>query len=111
MAIRQIVGGNFQDPEGNALDGGSVTFRLTTDAVAAGNQVVASVLTKATLDTSGNIVGTVNLWPNDQLDPSDTIYRIKAYDVRGQQVWESENVIPSGGGSFNLGTLVPLAYI
>lgn len=110
MAIRQIVGGNFQDAEGNALNGGSVTFRLTTDAVATGTQVVAAILTKATLDTSGNIVGTVNLWPNDQLDPTDTVYRIKAYSASGLQVWETEAVIPSGGGSFDLGTLVPIVY-
>jgi hypothetical protein len=110
MAIRQIVGGNFQDPEGNPLNGGSVTFRLTTDAVATGTQVTAAILTKATLDTSGNIVGTVKLWPNDQLNPSDTIYRIKAYVASGLRVWETEAAIPSGGGSFDLGTLVPIIY-
>jgi len=108
MAKRQITGGNFQDASGNTLNGGSVIFRLSTDAVATGTQVVASILTSAVLDASGNISGTVSLWPNDQLDPTDTVYRITAYNSKGQPVWNSENVIPSGVGPFDIGTLVPL---
>lgn len=108
MATRQIVGGNFQDALGNPLVGGSITFRLTTDAKATATQVAAPILTSASLDSSGNVSGAVNLWPNDQLTPTNTVYRIKAYTVSGQLAWESENVIPSGAGSFDLGTLTPL---
>lgn len=110
MAVRQVIGGNFQDALGGSLDGGSVTFTLTTDAVASGVQVVAARMVTALLDEDGNIDGTVSIWPNDQLEPSDTVYRIKAYNFSGLQVWESENVIPSGSDSFDIGTLVPLLY-
>lgn len=108
MAKRQIVGGNFQDSSGNPLNGGSVTFRLSTDAVATSTQIAASILTSAVLDANGNISGTVFIWPNDQLNPATTVYRITAYSAKGQQVWQSENVIPSGVGSFDIGTLIPL---
>lgn len=108
MAQRQVIGGNFQDALGNPLNGGKITFRLTTDAVASGNQVVQGVLVSALLDSSGSISGTVLLWPNDQLSPSGTVYRIKVYTTAGEQAWESENAIPSGVGSFDIGTLVPL---
>ena len=108
MAKRQISGGNFQDSLGNPLNGGSVTFRLSTDAVAVGTQVAAAILTTAVLDASGNISGTVSIWPNDQLTPVDTVYRIVAYTAHGPAVWKSENVIPSGIGAFDIGTLTPL---
>ena len=108
MAIRQIVGGNFQDSLGNPLNAGYVTFRLTTDGMASGTQVLAGIITKATLDSAGNISGTVSLWPNDQLLPTTTRYIIQAYTNAGELGWNSENVIPSGGGSFDLGTLIPL---
>jgi hypothetical protein len=110
MATRQIIGGNFQDVVGNPLNGGAVTFELNTDGQAGTIQVIAGVLTKALLDGSGNISGTINLWPNDQLIPTTTVYRIKAYTSAGQLAWESENVIPSGAGSFDLGGLIPLIY-
>jgi hypothetical protein len=111
MSKRQIVGGLFQDAAGNPLNGGSITFRLTTDATTGDNkQLASSVLASALLGITGSISGTVTLWPNDQLTPTDTVYQIKVYSSQGQQVWESENVIPSGGGSFDIGTLIPLAY-
>lgn len=108
MAVRQIVGGAFQDAAGNPLNGGSVTFRLSTDAVASGTQVSAPILTSAVLDANGNISGTVNIWPNDQLNPTTTVYRIKVYTVTGLLAWQSENTIPSGAGTFDIGTLTPL---
>ncbi|PWT75538.1 MAG: hypothetical protein C5B59_08650 [Bacteroidetes bacterium] len=107
MAIRQITGGAFQDASGKALAGGSITFRLSTDAVASDSQVSAPVLTKATLDSNGNISGTVNIWPNPQLTPA-TVYKISVYNAQGLLAWYSENSIPSGVGSFDIGTLTPL---
>lgn len=108
MAKRQITGGAFQSPSGVPLSGGSITFRLTADAVASGTQVVAPILTSAILDSNGNINGTVDIWPNDQLNPTGTTYKINVYTSVGQLAWSSENSIPSGVGAFDLGTLIPL---
>ena len=109
MAKRQIYGGNFQDAAGNPLNGGMVTFRLTTDAQVVDSQIMAKIITKATLDSNGDVSGTVYLWPNDQLTPA-TVYRIQAKSASGELVWQSENCIPSGAGSFDLGSLVPFCY-
>lgn len=108
MSIRQIVGGNFQSPAGGPLAGGSITFRLSSDATVSDAQVGAVVLTSATLDSNGSISGTVNLWPNSTLTPNNTVYRIKVYTSQGQLAWTSENTIPAGSGTFDLGTLAPL---
>jgi hypothetical protein len=104
---RQIVGGNFQGPDGSPLNGGQITFHLSVDASASGNQISAGVITTATLDSSGNISGTVSLWPNDHISP-DTVYRVSVYTASGELCWKSENVVPSGAGSFDIGTWIPL---
>lgn len=109
MAIRQITGGNFQAPDGNPLDAGYLTFQLSTDgsATSPNLQVSAGIVTRATLDSTGSISGTVYLWPNDQLLPT-TVYIVKAYTASGELCWKSENVIPSGVGSYDLGLWIPL---
>ena len=107
MAKRQISGGNFQDCAGGILAAGYILFRLNTDASDGVNQISAGIITRATLDSNGSISGIVNLWPNDQISPA-TVYIIKAYTNAGQLSWQSENVIPSGVGSFDLGNLIPL---
>jgi hypothetical protein len=106
-AKRQITGGNFQDALGHPLDAGYLTFRLNTDAHAGAIQVVAGSVVTVPLDSNGSVSGTVYIWPNDQLVPSDTVYIVTAYSAAGQQVWRSEQTIPSGVGSFDLNTWVP----
>jgi len=110
MARRQVIGGNWQDSLGNDLALGYVTFQINTDATSGIDQVNAGQIVTAQLDSSGNISGTFDLWENSSLLPSNTVYRIKAYSSKGQLAWESENVIPSGAGPFDLGLLIPLIY-
>ena len=88
MAKILITGGSFQDASGNPLAGGSVTFRLNTDATAGDNQISAGRVTTFTLDSNGNLSGYI--WPNDQMTPNNTVYIAKAYTAQGQLVWESE---------------------
>jgi hypothetical protein len=106
MAKRQITGGKFQDCAGNLLAFGYCTFQLNTDGSASGTQVFAGVITKATFGSNGSISGTVYLWPNDQLTPS-TVYVVKTYAEDGELCWESENVVTSGAGSFDIGSWIP----
>ena len=109
MAVRQIIGGQFQDRAGNPLNAGYITFQLSTDGSASSPnlQVSAGLIVRATLDSTGSISGTVNLWPNDQLTPT-TVYLVKVYTIAGESCWESENVIPSGVGSFDIGSWTPI---
>jgi hypothetical protein len=103
MAQRQIIGGGFQDALGNKLASGYITLRLNTDAVTGtGAQLAAGRLVRVSLDINGDISGTVLLWPNDQMTPTDTVYIVRVYSVKGQLAWSSEQVIPSGVGSYDI---------
>ena len=107
LSARQIIGGNFQDPSGNPLAYGTLTVRINTDAVF-GTQQIAAKSASTPLDANGNIASILYLFPNSAMSPSTTVYVLRAYSAAGLLVWQSENVIPSGSGAFNIGSLVPL---
>ena len=78
----------FQDPAGNPLANGKVTFRLQVDistATSGGPQVSAGRLVTANLDTTGS--ATVLLWPNSSTFPADSVYFVKAYTSLGLLAW------------------------
>jgi len=103
MAIVPIIGGNFQDLEGNPLANGYLTFKLTSDAQITGvGQLGAGVVTRVRLDATGNATGLVGIWPNDVLVPTDTEYEIVAYSAAGQPVWQTTRTIPSAPTPFPL---------
>lgn len=108
MALRQIIGGGFQDLSGNPIGLGYMTLRLSSDAVVSGIQISSGIITRASLDASGNISGTVLFWPNDQMVPSNTVYIVKVYNANGELCWQSQQTIPSGTGSFDIGSWVPV---
>jgi len=94
MPLTQSVTITFQDPGGNPLAGGNVTFRLSYDisnATAGGVQVSAGIVTSATLDNSGSC--TVTLYRTDTLIPLGAIYFVEAYTVEGQPVYSSQMTV------------------
>ncbi len=110
MAKRQIVNGNFQSPSGAPLANGYLTLRLSTDAVTSSNdQIAAKRLVTVPLDSLGNVQGVVDIWPNDQLTPTNTVYILRAYTAQGQPALEAGTgglsglVVTSGIGPFSLG--------
>lgn len=83
-----ITGGNFQSPAGVPLAFGTVTFRLSTDAMAGDDLIAAGRLISFSLDANGDLNGFI--FPNDQMQPNNTTYRARAYTAQGQLCWESE---------------------
>jgi|SRR5580658_8066844 len=87
--MNQIIGGGFTYPNGAPLFNGYILFQLTNDcsinSVNGYGQVGRSVV-KANLNCSGNIKGTVNIWPNDVLLPSGSQYIIRVYSQAGMLV-------------------------
>lgn len=104
MAQRQIINGSFQDGLGNALASGYITLRLSTDALVATNtQLYASNIINISLDSNGNVSGTVDVWPNDQMTPSTAVYVAKVFNSKGQLCWGPHGVtVPSGAGSYDI---------
>ncbi|MGA7401143.1 MAG: hypothetical protein WBW38_14045 [Candidatus Sulfotelmatobacter sp.] len=107
----QIIGGNFQDFEGNVLANGYLTMQLSHDAeesVGPG-QVVAGFPRRVPLDANGNIAGTVLLWPNDQLNPANTYYIVNAYRHDGTLAWAAPQfqTVTTSPSPFNVGVWIP----
>ena len=109
--VNQIIGGSFQDSEGNTLALGYLKIRLSQDAQANGNSQVGSLYDlQINLDSSGNVPSSpeVSLWPNSALLPSGTTYTISAYTSEGQLVWgPNSQSIPTSPSPFNLGACIP----
>jgi len=82
----------FQDAAGNPIANGLATFQLNTDAVTSSNQQInAGIVTSFVLDGSGTLTG--NIWPNDQLTPTNTVYKVLVYTNPGQLVWRGDLII------------------
>jgi hypothetical protein len=98
MPSQQVVIVTFQDPSGQPLAGGEVTFQLSVDistSLAGGPQVSAGRLTRATLDSTGSAI--VQLWPNDILSPAGSVYFVQAYTVLGEYAWSGQLIVLSSG--------------
>jgi len=93
-----ISGGNFQSASGVPLAGGYVTFRLNTDARVDDSQVSAGRVITFPLDSNGNLSGLI--WPNDQMNPNNTVYFVQAFTAAGQLVWEQQLFITTSGSDF-----------
>ena len=67
----QLVGGSFQDPEGNLLANGYLTFVLSQDESVNDSQICAGVEVKILLNADGSVITSPaqSLWGNDQMLP------------------------------------------
>lgn len=108
MAKIQITGGGFQDSEGNLLANGYLKMVLSQDCqVASTAQICSGIEVTVPLDGSGNVSGTVNVWPNDQLLPVNNFYTVTGYTQQGQRAWGPNVQQITGAGPFSLTSWVP----
>lgn len=113
MAVNQIIGGAFQDSEGNILAGGTLFLTLNRDAFTDNTLttlVCAGQTLEYPLDDDGNILNVVYAWPNDQIIDvwtlaSDTFYMARVESADGQLAWGPNALyILSTPSPFNLST-------
>lgn len=113
----QLIGGAFQDAEGNLLANGSLRMRLNQDeAVNSTTQICSGVDIIIQLDSDGNVASSTStptapnqyVWGNDQLSPVNSFYRVTGYAANGQTAWGPNNQqVIGSGGTFDVGTWVP----
>ncbi len=116
MSTTIVVGGAFQDSEGNKLSDGTLIWVLNRDAYTDSTQttlVCAGEAIEWTLDINGNIPGTQTLWPNDQLLDvwnlqKDTYYTLSAKSASGQLAWGPNVVYIPTGTYFNITSIAPI---
>jgi hypothetical protein len=107
----QLIGGAFQDSEGNLLANGFLKMTLNQDESITGvGQICSGIEIRINLNSSGGVsVSPVqSVWGNDQMLPVNSYYRVSGYNSSGQLAWGPNNQQVNGsGGTFDVGTWVP----
>ena len=108
----ELTGGNFQDSEGNPLDGGYLTLRLSQDCTVPGvGNVCSGIEILITLDSNGNAVAGQYVWSNLVMSPQNNYYRVTGYTAEGQKAWGPNNQQVASGATFNLDAWIPNSVI
>ena len=109
----QLIGGNFQDFEGNVLDLGYLIVQLSHDAevFTVPCQVVSGYKLRINLNSSGSIPSSpaVLIWSSDILQPGGTYYIVMAYKSDGTQAWSNPQYwsLASSPNPLDVGTIIP----
>jgi hypothetical protein len=106
----QLIGGSFQDPQGNLLADGYLKFQLSQDCSAPGNiSIGAGVVITVDLGATGSVSTSPAqyIWGNDDLTPVNNFYKVTGYTADGQIAWGPNNQQVVSGSTFDVGTWVP----
>jgi hypothetical protein len=110
----QLIGGQFQDSQGNLLALGYLTMRLSSDENVSGvGQVAAGIVATVNLGATGAVSTSPaqSVWANDVMTPVNSFYVVTGYTAQGQLAWGPNNQQVTsggvGGGTFDTGTWVP----
>ena len=97
--MKTITGGSFQDSKGNPANGATITFVLLSPEVATNTGQVYPNTVSFVLDASGNLPAASQIWANDELTPTGSVYRVTVVSPSGQvlygpQFWSIVGVSP-----------------
>lgn len=103
-AKNTIIGGSFQDAQGNPVAFGTLLLQLPQDAVTSQPSLICSAIQlQIPLDANGNVAGSISVWPTDQLTPNTLLYTAWVLTNSNAQVWgPHKEVILSSPSPFNL---------
>jgi len=105
--IKQITGGGYHDGNGAPCVGCILQLIPSNDAVVQGTgQIVSKLLTFA-LDSSGNVPAGSNIWFNDQLQPTGTVYEASLTYPGGGTLWGPEYFYLNGASPLSLQSVIP----
>ena len=114
--LTQLIGGNFQDANGNPLEFGYLTLKLSQDGNVAGvGNICSGVTITIQLDVNGNVASLTSptpvanqyVWANSNISPINTYYKVTGYTQEGQRAFGLNNQQVAAGATFNVGTWVP----
>lgn len=97
--MKTITGGSFQDSKGTPANGATITFVLLTPEVATNTGQVYPNTVSFTLDASGNLPAASQIWANDELTPTGSVYRVTVVSpsgivLYGPQTWSIVGTSP-----------------
>lgn len=77
----------FQDADGNPVSFGRVLVNLSEDATTpASTQIGAASVAVINLDVNGAVIGSPLVWPNAELNPTDSVYVYSVYSQVGNEI-------------------------
>ena len=82
----------FTDANDNPLANGYVLIRVSTDVQASSGQLCAGMSVRVELNGSGVMSSVPQVWPNNELSPSGSVYILSAYTADGELVYGPEPV-------------------
>jgi hypothetical protein len=98
-----LIGGGFQDCEGNILVNSRLTMELSapaTDLATGTIQLCPGEVVSVQLDYNGNVNGAQPIWPNNLLYPANTYYKVIVYTSNGQLAWGPNSISVIGVGDY-----------
>ena len=104
---KTLQNGSFQDAVGTVVNGGTIEFVLSHDAMIIAGGQVAPTRVSATLDSSGDMPGAFTILANDELTPSGTFYLTTVFDSNGARVFGPERWVFSGSSPIDLDAMTP----
>lgn len=106
----KLINGNVQGAGGVVVPNGSITLQLTQDAalIASPGQVVSAIPITFKFDSSGNLLGSCQVWSNAELTPQ-TQYTVTFYDQSGARLTQPVfwQFTQAAGTTVDIGTMVP----
>lgn len=108
----KLTGGAVQSAGGVTVPSGYIELTLSTDTavIATSGQVVSGVTLRFQFDTSGNLLGTCQIYSNAELNPAGTYYTVNLYS----QTMSRLNANPfvwifgqAAGSTVDIGTITP----
>ena len=104
---KTLENGSFQDAVGTVVNGGTIEFVLSHDAMIIVGGQVAPTRVSATLDSSGDMPSAFTILANDELTPAGTFYLTTVFDSNGARVFGPERWVFSGTSPIDLDTMTP----
>jgi hypothetical protein len=109
-SLIQLIGGKFQDGQGNLLANGYLKMVLNQDAtiagvgsICSGIEITIKLNSSASVDTST----AQYVWGNDAMLPLNSYYTVTGYSAAGQPCWGPNIQQVVGSGTFDCGTWIP----
>ena len=104
---KTLQNGSFQDAVGTVVNGGTIEFVLSHDAMIIAGGQVAPTRVSATLDATGDMPAAFTILANDELTPSGTFYLTTVFDSNGARVFGPERWVFSGSSPIDLDAMTP----
>jgi hypothetical protein len=109
----QLIGGSFQDPQGNVLANGYLTMMLSSDEEVNDSIICSGIQITIQLDANGNVITSPPqyVWGNDVMLPVNSYYKVTGYTSAGQISFGPNNQQCVGSPTFDAGSWIPNSVI